>query len=65
MSNPVDVMFSITWKLSGFPTTSTIGSGTVLETARFRYLLVQEVQLYPRSIHASMFGEHGDSEVAA
>jgi L-lactate dehydrogenase len=40
-----------------------IGSGTALDTARFRYLLAQELQLDPRSIHAYIIGEHGDSEV--
>lgn len=64
VSNPVDVMSYITWKLSALPATSVIGSGTVLDSARFRYLLAQELQLDPRSIHASIIGEHGDSEVA-
>ncbi|HZS75910.1 MAG TPA: L-lactate dehydrogenase [Ktedonobacteraceae bacterium] len=63
VSNPVDVMTYITWKLSGLPSTSVIGSGTVLDTARFRYLLAAELQLDPRSIHAYIIGEHGDSEV--
>ncbi len=64
VSNPVDVMTYVTWKLSGLPSTSVIGSGTVLDTARFRYLLAQELRLDPRSIHAYIIGEHGDSEVA-
>ncbi len=64
VSNPVDVMAYVTWKLSGLPSTSVIGSGTVLDTARFRYLLAQELRLDPRSIHAYIIGEHGDSEVA-
>lgn len=64
VSNPVDVMSYVTWKLSGLPSTSVFGSGTVLDTARFRYLLGQELQLDPRSIHAYIIGEHGDSEVA-
>jgi L-lactate dehydrogenase len=63
VSNPVDVMTYVTWKLSGLPCTSVIGSGTVLDTARFRYLLAQKLQLDPRSIHAYIIGEHGDSEV--
>jgi L-lactate dehydrogenase len=63
VSNPVDIMTYVTWKLSGLPSTSVIGSGTVLDTARFRYLLAQELQLDPRSIHAYIIGEHGDSEV--
>ena len=63
VSNPVDVMTYVTWKLSGLPNTSVIGSGTVLDTARFRYLLAQDLQLDPHSIHAYIIGEHGDSEV--
>ncbi len=64
VSNPVDVMSYVTWKLAGLPSTSVIGSGTVLDTARFRYLIGQELHLDPRSIHAYIIGEHGDSEVA-
>ena len=63
VSNPVDVMTYVTWKLSGLPCNSIIGSGTMLDTARFRYLLAQDLQLDPRSIHAYIIGEHGDSEV--
>lgn len=63
VSNPVDVMTYVTWKLSGLPGPSVFGSGTVLDTARFRYLLGQKLQLDPRSIHAYIIGEHGDSEV--
>jgi len=63
VSNPVDVMTYITWKLSGLPCNAIIGSGTALDTARFRYLLAQDLQLDPRSIHAYIVGEHGDSEV--
>ncbi len=63
VSNPVDVMTYITWKLSGLPCNTIIGSGTALDTARFRYLLAQDLQLDPRSIHAYIIGEHGDSEV--
>lgn len=63
VSNPVDVMSYVTWKLSGLPCTSVFGSGTVLDTARFRYLLAQDLRLDPRSIHAYIIGEHGDSEV--
>ena len=63
VSNPVDVMTYITWKLSGLPCNAIIGTGTSLDTARFRYLLAQDLQLDPRSIHAYIIGEHGDSEV--
>jgi L-lactate dehydrogenase len=63
VSNPVDVMTYVSWKLSGLPHASVIGSGTVLDTARFRYLLAEKLQLDPRSLHAYIIGEHGDSEV--
>lgn len=63
VSNPVDIMTYVSWKLSGLPSASVIGSGTVLDTARFRYLLADKLQLDPRSLHAYIIGEHGDSEV--
>lgn len=64
-SNPVDVMTGITTRLSGLPATRVIGSGTILDTARFRYLIGQHLGVDPRSIHAYVLGEHGDSEVLA
>lgn len=63
VTNPVDIMTYVTWRLSGLPSSTVIGSGTVLDTARFRYLLAQKLQLDPRSLHAYIIGEHGDSEV--
>jgi L-lactate dehydrogenase len=63
VTNPVDVMTYVSLKLSGLPSTSVIGSGTILDTARFRYLLAEKLQLDPRSLHAYIIGEHGDSEV--
>lgn len=63
VSNPVDIMTYITGKLSGLPSHQVIGSGTVLDTARFRYLLADRLNLDPRSIHGLIIGEHGDSEV--
>ncbi|MBD2128958.1 L-lactate dehydrogenase [Microcoleus sp. ZQ-A2] len=63
VTNPVDIMTYVSLKLSGLPTSSVIGSGTVLDTARFRYLLAEKFQLDPRSLHAYIIGEHGDSEV--
>ena len=62
-SNPVDVLSYVAWKLSGFPHERVIGSGTVLDTARFRYLLSQHLDLDARNVHAYVVGEHGDSEV--
>lgn len=63
VTNPVDVMTYVTLKLSEFPSNRVIGSGTVLDTARFRYLLADRLQVDPRSVHAYIIGEHGDSEV--
>jgi len=62
-TNPVDVLTYIAWKLSGLPARRVIGSGTTLDTARFRYLLSQHYGVDPRSVHAFIIGEHGDSEV--
>ena len=64
-TNPVDVLTFVAWKVSGLPTPQVIGSGTILDTARFRYLLSQQFGVDPRSVHAFIIGEHGDSEVAA
>ena len=63
-ANPVDVLTYSTWKFSGFPKERVIGSGTVLDSARFRYLISQELNVVPSSVHASIIGEHGDSELA-
>jgi L-lactate dehydrogenase len=62
-TNPVDILSYATWKLSGFPPQQVIGSGTILDTARFRYLLSQYFGVDARSVHAYIIGEHGDSEV--
>ncbi|NLY88192.1 MAG: L-lactate dehydrogenase [Firmicutes bacterium] len=62
-TNPVDVMTYVTYKLSGFDKRRVIGSGTVLDTARFRYLLSNHCQIDPANVHAYILGEHGDSEV--
>lgn len=64
-SNPVDIMTHITLKLSGLPPQKVIGSGTILDTARFRALLGEHLGVSPSSIHAYVLGEHGDSEVLA
>jgi L-lactate dehydrogenase len=61
-TNPVDILSYITYKISGKPSREIIGSGTVLDTARFRYLISKELNVDSRNIHASIFGEHGDSE---
>lgn len=62
-TNPVDVMTYVTLKLSGLPKEKIIGSGTVLDTARFRTDLGYHLGVSPKSIHANVLGEHGDSEV--
>ncbi|MBI4788480.1 MAG: L-lactate dehydrogenase [Chloroflexi bacterium] len=64
-TNPVDVLTHVAWKVSGYPAAKVIGSGTILDTARFRHLLSQRFGVDPRSVHAFVIGEHGDSEVAA
>ncbi len=62
-TNPVDLLTSYTIKESGLPTGRIIGSGTILDTARFRAILGGYLKLAPQSIHAYVLGEHGDSEV--
>ena len=64
-SNPVDIMTQITTEISGLPAHRVIGSGTILDTARFRNLLGAHLGVSPRSIHAYVLGEHGDSQVLA
>jgi L-lactate dehydrogenase len=62
-ANPLDILSYAALKLSGLPANRVIGSGTILDTARFRYLLSQHAGVDPRSVHAYIIGEHGDSEV--
>jgi L-lactate dehydrogenase len=62
-TNPVDVLTYAAWKLSGLPSERVIGSGTILDTARFRYLLSEHFGVDAHSVHAFIIGEHGDSEV--
>jgi L-lactate dehydrogenase len=64
-SNPVDIMTYVAIKLSGMDPSRVIGSGTTLDSARLRYLLSQAFGVDPRSVHAYIIGEHGDSEVPA
>jgi L-lactate dehydrogenase len=63
VSNPVDVLTHVALASSGFPASRVIGSGTLLDTARFRALLAEPFGVDPRSVHAFIVGEHGDSEV--
>lgn len=65
VANPVDILTYATVKLSGYPEARVFGSGTVLDTARLKYLLGEHLQVDSRSVHAFVIGEHGDSEIAA
>ena len=62
VTNPVDVLSYATYKFSSKPAHEVIGSGTVLDTARFRFLLAQKCQIDPHNVHGYILGEHGDSE---
>ncbi|BBJ24446.1 L-lactate dehydrogenase [Candidatus Nitrotoga sp. AM1P] len=62
-TNPLDVMTQITHRLAGLPAGRVLGSGTILDTARFRALLGELCKVSPSSVHAYVLGEHGDSEV--
>jgi len=64
-TNPVDLMTYAALKLSGFPPNKVIGSGTILDTSRLRYVLGEHFKVDPRNVHAYVIGEHGDSEVSA
>lgn len=62
-TNPVDILTYATWKFSGLPKERVIGSGTILDTARFRFLLGDYFQIDARNVHAYIIGEHGDTEL--
>lgn len=62
-TNPLDIMTQIATVLSGLPPSRVLGSGTILDTARFRSLLGERFAVSPSSVHAYVLGEHGDSEV--
>lgn len=64
VSNPVDILTYAAIKMSGFPPERVIGSGTVLDTARLKYLLSRQLDVDARSVHGVIIGEHGDSELA-
>jgi L-lactate dehydrogenase len=65
VTNPVDVMTQLTQDLSGLPLERVLGSGTLLDTLRFRALLADRCNVHPLDIRAYVLGEHGDSQVAA
>ena len=64
VANPVDILTYAAVKLSGLPESRVFGSGTVLDTARLKYLLGEHLNIDSRSVHAFIIGEHGDSEIA-
>uniref|UniRef100_UPI00358ED979 L-lactate dehydrogenase A chain-like n=1 Tax=Myxine glutinosa TaxID=7769 RepID=UPI00358ED979 len=63
VSNPVDILTWVAWKLSGLPRSRVLGSGTNLDSARFRFLMGEKLHLNPTSVHGLIIGEHGDSSV--
>ena len=63
VTNPVDVMTQVATEATGLPPARVIGTGTMLDTARLRQILGRELHIEPRSIHAQVLGEHGDSEM--
>ncbi|MFA5796607.1 MAG: L-lactate dehydrogenase [Candidatus Woesearchaeota archaeon] len=62
VTNPVDILTALTIKYSGLPKERVFGTGTALDTARFRYLLGEAFHINPKSIHTFILGEHGDTE---
>jgi len=65
VSNPVDILTWVVWKLSGLPAHRVIGSGTTLDSSRFRWMIAEKLGVAPRSVHGYIIGEHGDSSVPA
>ncbi len=65
VTNPVDILTYITWRISGLPKNQVIGSGTVLDTSRLKYMISRHTGIDARCCHTYIIGEHGDSEVAA
>ncbi|CAD7680867.1 unnamed protein product [Nyctereutes procyonoides] len=64
VSNPMDILTYVTWKLSGLPKHRVIGSGCNLDSARFRYFMAEKFGIHLSSCHGWIWGEHGDSSVA-
>src|SRR5205814_9452850 len=63
VTNPVDVITYVALKLSSLPRHRVLGSGTVLDSSRFRYLIARRLKVAVQNVHAFIAGEHGDSEV--
>lgn len=59
----MDILTYVTLKISGFPSNRVLGSGTVLDSSRFRYLISEHCHIDPRNVHAYIIGEHGDTEL--
>ncbi|KAJ4712770.1 L-lactate dehydrogenase [Melia azedarach] len=64
VSNPVDVLTYVAWKLSGLPSNRVIGSGSNLDSSRFRFLIADHLDVNTQDVQAYIIGEHGDSSVA-
>ncbi len=64
VTNPVDILTYVTYKISGLPQNQVLGSGTVLDTSRLKYLISKKTGIDARNCHTYIIGEHGDSEVA-
>ena len=65
VTNPVDILTYVTYKISGLPKNQVLGSGTVLDTSRLKHLISRKTGIDARNCHTYIIGEHGDSEVAA
>jgi L-lactate dehydrogenase len=65
VTNPVDILTDVALSYLGWPRERVLGSGTVLDTARLKYMLSEHCQVDARNVHAYVLGEHGDSEVVA
>lgn len=65
VTNPVDILTYVAYKISGLPKNQVLGSGTVLDTSRLKYLISRHTNIDARNCHTYIIGEHGDSEVAA
>ncbi|KAH7421117.1 hypothetical protein KP509_13G041200 [Ceratopteris richardii] len=63
VSNPVDILTYVSWKLSGFPPNRVIGTGTNLDSSRLRFLIADKFDVNAHNVHGYMVGEHGDSSV--
>lgn len=63
VSNPMDILTYVSLKISGFPSNRVVGSGTVLDSSRFRYLISEHCKVDPHNVHAYIIGEHGDTEL--